>query len=243
MMRPNSILLEVSDVSTSYGEIKALSRVSVQVREGGIITVLGANGAGKSTLLMTISGMERPHEGDILCDGQSIVGLPPEKIAKTGISHVPEGRRIFTSLSVEENLLSGACFRRGKKGIKQDLERMYQYFPVLKERRSQRGGTLSGGELQMLAIGRGLMGSPKLLLLDEPSLGIAPILVQQIFEMIRIINNKEKVTVLLVEQNVELALAASEYGYVLETGCVSVFGTAEELYNNKHVRESYLGKT
>jgi branched-chain amino acid transport system ATP-binding protein len=243
MMRPNSILLEVSDVSTSYGEIKAISGVSVQVREGGIITVLGANGAGKSTLLMTISGMERPHKGDILYCGQSIVGLSPEKIAKTGISHVPEGRRIFTSLSVEENLLSGACFRKDKKAIKQDLERMYQYFPVLKERRSQRGGTLSGGELQMLAIGRGLMGSPKLLLLDEPSLGIAPILVQQIFEMIKIINNKEKVTVLLVEQNVELALAASEYGYVLESGCVSISGTAEELYNNKHVRESYLGKT
>jgi len=242
MGQPDNILLSIDHLSIYYGEIKALEDVSLQASQGEIVTVLGANGAGKSTLLMSISGMVKPRKGDILFDRKSIVGLSPDKVVASGISHVPEGRRIFKTLTVEENLLIGASFLNDRRNVKKELSKIYQYFPVLWDRKKQKGATLSGGEQQMLTIGRGLIGKPKLLLLDEPSLGLAPILVQQIFEIVGRINREENLTILLVEQNVELALKVSRFGHVLETGRISLSGTSEELYGHKDVRESYLGR-
>ena len=246
-------MLELIDIHTFYGPIEALRGVTIRVKQGEVVCLIGNNGAGKSTALMTISGIMRPRSGDIIFEGKSIKGLPPHTIVQMGISQVPEGRRIFPKLTVRENLEMGAYivnsrqasgFRKSKKTgqqIKVQLEKIFELFPVLKERHDQPGGTLSGGEQQMLAIGRALMSSPKLLLLDEPSLGLAPIITSKIFKTIREIN-REGVTVLLVEQNARAALRLSHRGYVLENGAVALEGEGEDLLNNEQVRRAYLGE-
>jgi len=233
-------LLRVSDVSASYGPIQALRDVSLEVSEGQIIALLGANGAGKSSTLKVISGILRPSGGSVEFLGQPIHRRSPESIVSLGISHVPEGRELFAELTVEENLRLGAYTRRDS-AIKGDIQRIFTYFPLLAEREKQPAGSLSGGEQQMLAIGRGLMARPKLLLLDEPSLGLAPTVVQEIFQIIKTINREEGLTVLLVEQNATMALRVSQYGYVLETGRIALAAEATELRENESVRRSYLG--
>jgi branched-chain amino acid transport system ATP-binding protein len=233
-------LLKVSDVSASYGPIQALRGVSLEVSEGQIVALLGANGAGKSSTLKVISGILRPSGGSVEFLGQPIHRRSPESIVSLGISHVPEGRELFAELTVEENLRLGAYTRRDS-AIKGDIQRIFTYFPLLAEREKQPAGSLSGGEQQMLAIGRGLMARPKLLLLDEPSLGLAPTVVQEIFQIIKTINREEGLTVLLVEQNATMALRVSQYGYVLETGRIALAAEAAELKENESVRRSYLG--
>ena len=233
-------MLKVSDVSASYGPIQALRGVSLEVSEGQIVALLGANGAGKSSTLKVISGILRPSGGSVEFLGQPIHRRSPESIVSLGISHVPEGRELFAELTVEENLRLGAYTRRDS-AIKGDIQRIFTYFPLLAEREKQPAGSLSGGEQQMLAIGRGLMARPKLLLLDEPSLGLAPTVVQEIFQIIKTINREEGLTVLLVEQNATMALRVSQYGYVLETGCIVLAAEAAELKENESVRRSYLG--
>ena len=233
-------MLRVSDVSASYGPIQALRGVSLEVSEGQIVALLGANGAGKSSTLKVISGILRPSGGSVEFLGQPIHRRSPESIVSLGISHVPEGRELFAELTVEENLRLGAYTRRDS-AIKGDIQRIFTYFPLLAEREKQPAGSLSGGEQQMLAIGRGLMARPKLLLLDEPSLGLAPTLVQEIFQIIKTINREEGLTVLLVEQNATMALRVSQYGYVLETGRIALAAEAAELRENESVRRSYLG--
>jgi branched-chain amino acid transport system ATP-binding protein len=233
-------LLRVSDVSASYGPIQALRGVSLEVSEGQIVALLGANGAGKSSTLKVISGILRPSGGSVEFLGQPIHRRSPESIVSLGISHVPEGRELFTELTVEENLRLGAYTRRDS-AIKGDIQRIFTYFSPLAERQKQPAGSLSGGEQQMLAIGRGLMARPKLLLLDEPSLGLAPTVVQEIFKIITTINREEGLTVLLVEQNATMALRVSQYGYVLETGRIVLAADAAELRENETVRRSYLG--
>ena len=233
-------MLRVSDVSASYGPIQALRGVSLEVSEGQIVALLGANGAGKSSTLKVISGILRPSGGSVEFLGQPIHRRPPESIVSLGISHVPEGRELFAELTVEENLRLGAYTRRDS-AIKGDIQRIFTYFPLLAEREKQPAGSLSGGEQQMLAIGRGLMARPKLLLLDEPSLGLAPTVVQEIFQIIKTINREEGLTVLLVEQNATMALRVSQYGYVLETGRIALAAEAAELKENESVRRSYLG--
>jgi branched-chain amino acid transport system ATP-binding protein len=233
-------LLTINNVETYYGNIRALKGVSLTVPEGSTVTLLGANGAGKSTTLKTISGLVPAASGTIEFMNQRIDRLAPERIVRLGISHVPEGREVFKELSVAENLKMGAYTRRDKREITASYELVYTLYPVLKERRLQLAGTLSGGEQQMLAIGRALMGRPKLLLLDEPSLGLAPKLVEEIFSIIQRIN-REGVTVLLVEQNANKALGIAEYGYVLETGRIALEDEAARLLQNDHVRRSYLG--
>jgi branched-chain amino acid transport system ATP-binding protein len=235
------MLLELDNVKTYYGNIRALKGISIQVDEGEIVCLIGGNGAGKSTTLMTISGVLTPVDGDVLYQGQSIVSVRPDNIVQLGICQVPEGRMIFPVLTVMENLDLGAYLRKDKDGIKQDIDRIFGLFPVLRERRNQAGGTLSGGEQQMLAIGRALMARPKLLLLDEPSLGLAPILVDAIFEIIRQINN-QGTTILLVEQNAQLALQFSHRGYVMETGEIALADTSAALLNNEQVKKAYLGE-
>lgn len=235
------MLLELDNVKTYYGNIRALKGISIEVDEGEIVCLIGGNGAGKSTTLMTISGVLTPLEGDVHYQGQSIVSVRPDDIVNLGICQVPEGRMIFPLLTVMENLDLGAYLRKDKDGIKEDLERVFEYFPVLSERRQQEGGTLSGGEQQMLAIGRALMARPKLLLLDEPSLGLAPIVVDSIFDIIRQIN-EEGTTILLVEQNAQLALQFSHRGYVLETGEITLADTSEALRTNEQVKKAYLGE-
>ncbi len=235
------MLLELNNVKTYYGNIRALKGISIEVDEGEIVCLIGGNGAGKSTTLMTISGVLTPVEGDVHYQGQSIVSVRPDDIVNLGICQVPEGRMIFPLLTVMENLDLGAYLRTDKNGIKADLERVFEYFPVLSERRQQEGGTLSGGEQQMLAIGRALMARPKLLLLDEPSLGLAPIVVDSIFDIIRQIN-EEGTTILLVEQNAQLALQFSHRGYVLETGEITLADTSEALRTNEQVKKAYLGE-
>ena len=235
------MLLELKNVKTYYGNIRALKGISIEVNEGEIVCLIGGNGAGKSTTLMTISGVLTPEEGDVIYQGQSIVALRPDNIVQKGICQVPEGRMIFPMLSVMENLDLGAYLRNDRDGIKKDLERVFGLFPKLRERLKQAGGTLSGGEQQMLAIGRALMARPKLLLLDEPSLGLAPILVDTIFEIIREINN-QGTTILLVEQNAQLALQFSHRGYVIETGEIALSDTSEQLLNNEDVKKAYLGE-
>jgi branched-chain amino acid transport system ATP-binding protein len=232
-------ILEVCDLDVYYGNIHALRGVSLEVREGEIVTLIGANGAGKTTTLKTISGLLRPRAGSIRHRGEEISKLAPEAIVRRGISLVPEGRKIFPNLTVQENLDLGAYTRRDGR-IKDDLERVFGLFPRLRERRRQMGGTLSGGEQQMLAIGRALMSAPKLLLLDEPSLGLAPLLVEQIFRTIVEIN-REGVTVLLVEQNANIALRTARRGYVLETGRIALYGEAAKLAANEEVKRAYLG--
>jgi len=234
-------MLEVRDVHTYYGNIHALKGVSLAVEEGEIVTLIGANGAGKSTTLRAISGLLRPTEGDILFKGKSIATVPPARIVSLGISQVPEGRRIFSRLTVLENLEMGAYTRTDKREIAESMQRVFASFPRLKERLSQRGGTLSGGEPQMLSMGRGLMSRPELLLLDEPSMGLAPVLVEEIFEIITRING-EGTSILLVEQNAAMALSVANRGYVLETGNIVLEGSAQELLDNPQVRAAYLGE-
>ena len=233
-------MLNISKVETFYGNIQALRGVDVKVNDGEIVALIGSNGAGKSTLLMTISGVNKAAAGEILFESKSIANLPPHDIVNLGISQVPEGRRIFSRLTVEDNLRLGASVNEKGKNFDQDSKDVYDLFPVLKDRLSQRGGTLSGGEQQMLAIARAMMARPRMLLLDEPSLGIAPKLVNQIFASIKNINKEKKVTVFLVEQNAKKALELADRGYVLVNGKISLEGAGKELLNNPDVQAAYL---
>jgi branched-chain amino acid transport system ATP-binding protein len=232
--------LEVRDIHTFYGNIEALKGISLEVNEGECVTLIGSNGAGKSTTLRSISGLTPPRTGSIKLGGDEISMLPPQEIVRLGICQSPEGRRCFSRMSVRENLELGAFLRRDSTGIESDLNRVFELFPRLKERETQKAGTMSGGEQQMLAIGRALMGKPKVLLLDEPSMGIAPILVERIYETIAEIN-QQGTTILLVEQNANFALEVSKRGYVLETGKVSISDSSATLRTNPEVQKAYLG--
>lgn len=233
-------MLKVENIDVFYGNIQALKGVSLEINQGEIVTLIGANGAGKSTLLKTISGLLKPKNGEVLFEGKSIKGKAAQSIVKQGISHVPEGRRIFSNMSVMENLELGAFLRKDKAGIRQDLEKVFQLFPRLNERKKQSAGTLSGGEQQMLAMGRALMAKPRLLLLDEPSMGLAPLLVKTIFRIIEEIS-QTGTTILLVEQNANMALSIANRAYVIETGRVVLSGTSEELNASDQVKSAYLG--
>jgi len=235
-------VLRLEDVHTYYGSIHALKGVSIEVREGEIVTLIGANGAGKSTTLRSVNGLNHPREGSIRFQGRDITNAPPHQIVKMGIAQSPEGRRLFPHMSVYENLEMGAFQRADRRNIKEDLDRVYDLFPRLQERRSQKAGTLSGGEQQMCAIGRALMARPKLLMLDEPSMGLAPIFVERIFEIVKEIN-EQGTTILLVEQNALMALDAADRGYVLETGEIALADEAKALRENEQVRKAYLGET
>jgi branched-chain amino acid transport system ATP-binding protein len=236
-----SVILKLDNIHTYYGTIHALKGISLDVREGEIVTLIGANGAGKSTTLRSINGLNHPREGTIQFQGKDITNEAPHEIVKMGISQSPEGRRVFSRMSVLENLEMGAYQRKDKVGIREDRDRVYDLFPRLQERRTQKAGTLSGGEQQMLAMGRALMARPKLLLLDEPSMGLAPIFVDKIFEIIMEING-QGTPILLVEQNALMALDAASRGYVLETGQVALADDAKALRNNEQVRKTYLGE-
>jgi branched-chain amino acid transport system ATP-binding protein len=236
-------LLHTENLYVSYGSIDALKKVSLHIEEGEVVTVLGANGAGKSTLLRCISGLVSLQQGDIFFLSKSLKNCPPHQIVQYGISHSPEGRKVFATLTVEENLNLGAYVRRKhNREIQQAKERIFELFPILKRRQRQLAGTLSGGEQQMLAMGRALMSNPRVLLLDEPSLGLSPLIVKHVFEIIREINS-QGVSILLVEQNARKALAVAHRGYVLETGKISISGTSTDLKSNKKVQEAYLGGT
>src|SRR5271156_5354190 len=234
-------MLEIKNLSVSYGAISALHGISLSVPDGKIVTLIGANGAGKTTTLKTISGLLKPKSGEIFYEGKNIAGLPPHQIVARGISHVPEGRMVFANLTVMENLQLGAYLQKDKQIVRREFDHVFALFPRLQERVQQIAGTLSGGEQQMLAIGRALMSKPKLLLLDEPSLGLAPLLVKTIFEKIVEINREQGLTILLVEQNANLALEISHFGYVLETGKVVLSGDSAMLRQNPQVRRAYLG--
>ena len=234
-------MLEIKDLHVSYGGIQALRGVSLNVPDGKIVTPIGANGAGKSTLMRTISGLVKAQSGSILWNGQELLGKPIDQIVSSGIAMSPEGRRVFADLTVLENLKIGAYLRKDKAETEKDLEWVYSLFPRLKERSWQSAGTLSGGEQQMLAVGRALMSKPKLLMLDEPSLGLAPIVVREIFDIIRTVN-QQGITVLLNEQNANMALKVADYAYVLETGTLTLSGTGAELLTNEQVKAAYLGK-
>ena len=234
-------MLKIKDLHVSYGGIRALRGIDVEVPDGKIVTLIGANGAGKSTMLRTISGLVKADSGSITYDDKELLGKPINKILEAGIAQVPEGRRVFANLTVLENLKAGAYLRKDKDGIAADLQWVYELFPRLEERHWQLAGTLSGGEQQMLAVGRALMSRPKVLMMDEPSLGLAPLVVQGIFDIIREIN-KQGVTVLLIEQNANMALKVTDRAYVLETGNITMSGTGAELLVNEKVREAYLGK-
>ncbi len=234
-------LMELKNVCTFYGNIQALRDISLSVEEGEIVTLIGANGAGKSTTLMSICGITSIRSGQILLDGEDISHLSPHKIVSRGLSQVPEGRRIFPQLTVLENLDMGAFLRDDKELVKIDLDEVFEIFPRLAERRNQPGGTLSGGEQQMLAISRALMARPRILLLDEPSLGLAPIIVHNIFEIIKRINTERKTTIFLVEQNANMALKIANKGYVLQNGVIKMADSAEKLLQNAEVRKAYLG--
>jgi branched-chain amino acid transport system ATP-binding protein len=237
----DSTVLELQDVNTYYGSIHALKGISLDVREGEVVTLIGANGAGKSTTLRSINGLNRPRRGTISFQGRDITSTPADQVVKMGISQAPEGRRLFPRMSVLENLEMGAFQRNDRAGIRQDRDRVFELFPRLQERRHQKAGTLSGGEQQMCAIGRALMARPKLLLLDEPSMGLAPIFVERIFEIVKEIN-QQGTPILLVEQNALMALDVADRGYVLETGHVALEGKAGELRQNEQVRKTYLGE-
>ncbi len=235
------MILEVDNIETFYGNIQALKGVSLRVSEGEIITLIGANGAGKTTTLMSISGVVPPRSGEVRFEGRPIHDLAPEEIVSLGLIQVPEGRRIFPHLTVAENLDMGAFMRKDKDGIRKDLEYVYSLFPILAERRSQAGGTLSGGEQQMLAISRALMARPRVLLLDEPSLGLAPLIVKQIFDIIQKINAENRTTIFLVEQNANLALQVAHRGYVMENGRITLEDSAQALLADEQVKKAYLG--
>jgi branched-chain amino acid transport system ATP-binding protein len=235
-------LLRVDAIETFYGPIQAIRGVSLDVDQGQIVTVLGANGAGKTSVLRTISGVLDPERGRVMFEGRDIARMPPDQVMRLGICHVPEGREIFPFLTVHENLAMGAYTRRDPKGVAQDIELCFDYFPRLKERESQHAGLLSGGEQQMLAISRALMGRPKLLLLDEPSLGLSPLLVQQIFGIIRRINHEQNVSILLVEQNAHMALQTADFGYVLEVGRIVAADNCKTLMQRADIKEFYLGQ-
>jgi branched-chain amino acid transport system ATP-binding protein len=234
--------LQLENVEAGYGAVRALHGISITVDEGSIVTMLGANGAGKSTTLKSISGMVKPTAGEIRFEGKSLIGLNANQITKLGIAQVPEGRKIFKDLTVAENLAIGAYSRKDKPGVANDFEMVLELFPVLKERGHQLGGTLSGGEQQMLALGRGLMARPRLLMLDEPSHGLAPIIISEIFKTLTMLNKEHGMTVLVVEQNANVALKNADYGYVLQVGRISVEGPSGELRKNKTVINSYMGK-
>lgn len=234
------MLLSVKDMSVYYHKVIAVKDISIEVEEGGIITLIGANGAGKTTTLRAITGLKHLTTGEIWFEGRRIDKLPPEKINEAGIAMVPEGRRVFPQMTVMENLTMGAFLRKDKDGIEKDLENVFVHFPVLKEREKQMGGTLSGGEQQMLAMARALMSHPKLLLLDEPSLGLSPILVMEIAKIIKDLHQEGR-TIVLVEQNARLALSLADHGYVLETGSIVLQGDAKKLQENKDVKKAYLG--
>lgn len=236
-------LLEVKDVHTYYGKIHALKGISLDVDQGEIVTLIGGNGAGKSTTLNTICGITPAAQGQIVLDGRDITHTRPHEIVALGVGQSPEGRKIFTRLTVRENLEMGAYARNDADGIARDMEFVFQTFPRLKEREKQLGGTLSGGEQQMLAMGRALMGRPRILLLDEPSMGLAPLLVQDIFNIIRLLNQEQGTTILLVEQNAHMALAVANRGYVLQTGSIILADSARALQNNEMVRKAYLGES
>lgn len=234
-------MLEVKNLHTYYGSIHALKGISFSIEKGKIVSLIGSNGAGKSTTLKAISGLVPVREGSITFQGEEFAHLPSEKIVARGVIHVPEGRRIFVKLNVQENLMMGAYLRKDKAEIQKDLEFVYQVFPRLKERYKQMGGTLSGGEQQMLAIGRAIMAKPQLLMFDEPSMGLAPLVVEEIFDCIVQLNH-QGLTVLLVEQNANIALAISDQGYVIETGEITISGTGKELLQDDRVRKAYLGE-
>ena len=234
-------MLKIENLQVAYGGIQALRGIDMEVPDGKIVTLIGANGAGKSTTLRTISGLVKAKAGSVTYDGKELLGKPINEVLEAGIAQVPEGRRVFANLSVLENLKIGAYLRKDKDGIEKDLQWVYELFPRLKERSWQLAGTLSGGEQQMLAVGRGLMSRPKVLMMDEPSLGLAPLVVQGIFEIIREIN-RQGVTILLIEQNANMALKTADIAYVLETGRITMSGTGAELLANESVKEAYLGK-
>ena len=236
-----SPLLRVRNIETYYGPITAIRGISLDVEENHIVAVLGANGAGKTTILRTISGIMDPQKGCVTFDGQAIQKREPADIVSRGISHVPEGREIFPLLTVKENLMMGCFLRRDRAKIARDLELVYNYFPVIEQRASQQAGQLSGGEQQMLAMGRALMQQPRLLLLDEPSLGLSPRLVKEIFDIVRRLNEERRITILIVEQNANMALRVAHYGYVLEVGRIVMEDSSERLRGNKDIREFYLG--
>lgn len=236
-----SNILEIKDLVVSYGGIEAVKKVSLNVEQGKIVTLIGANGAGKSTTLKSIAGIVKPKSASIKFNCEEICGKSPDYIVSKGITLVPEGRRVFPNLTVLENLKIGAYLRKDKAGIKADIEHVYQLFPRLKEREWQQAGTLSGGEQQMLAVGRALMSKPKLIMMDEPSLGLAPLVVKGIFDIIKTVN-QEGITVLLIEQNANMALKAADWGYVMETGVITMEGTGRELLENEEIKEAYLGK-
>ena len=233
-------MLKVSDLKVKYGMIEAIKGISFEVRDGEIVTMIGANGAGKTTTMHAISGLVKAAEGSIMLDDTELTKTAPHKIVGMGLAQVPEGRRVFAEQTVEENLILGAYLRKDKDGIAKDMEEVFQLFPRLKERRTQLAGTLSGGEQQMLAMGRALMAKPSILLLDEPSMGLSPLLVSEIFNIIQEINDKGT-TILLVEQNAKRALAIADRAYVLETGKITLEGTGEELSNDERVQKAYLG--
>ncbi|MDR9394874.1 ABC transporter ATP-binding protein [Roseovarius sp. SYSU LYC5161] len=234
------MLLEMKDISVNYGKVSAVRNISINVPEGRIVTIIGGNGAGKTTTLRAMSGMVGVAQGEIHFEGQRVDGLSSDKVVARGIAHVPEGRRIFPDMTVEENLRTGAFLRRDHDAVDSDLEDVFDRFPRLKERRRQMAKTMSGGEQQMLAIGRALMSRPKLLLMDEPSMGLAPVIVEEIARIVEEIN-KQGLSVVLVEQNAELALELADHAYVLETGNMALEGPADELHDNDHVRAAYLG--
>lgn len=236
-------VLEVKNVETFYGPIMAIRGVSLKVPEGKIVTILGANGAGKTTLMKTISGVMDPEKGQVLLEGREIQGSDPDKVVRAGVAHVPEGREVFPFLTVRENLMMGAYTRKDRQNVEDDIDMVFSYFPILKERSEQQAGTMSGGQQQMLAIGRGLMTRPKVMLLDEPSLGLSPILVQEIFTIIKRLNEEQGVTMMLVEQNANVALKAAHYGYVLEIGRIVMAGEASKLLASDDIQEFYLGNT
>ena len=234
-------MLELKHIDAFYGNIQALRDVNIHIGEGEIITLIGANGAGKTTTLMTICGVVPPRNGEVLFQGRSLSGVSPDKVVARGISQVPEGRLIFPDLTVQENLDMGAFLRSDKDGMKNDLDQVFGLFPILLERRGQLGGTLSGGEQQMLAISRALMARPRLLLLDEPSLGLAPLIIRQIFEIIKKINKESNTTIFLVEQNANQALKVAHRGYVMENGCITLEDSCDKLLANDEVKKAYLG--
>ena len=242
-MNADAPVLSMKNIETFYGPIMAIRGVSIEVPKGKIVTILGANGAGKTTLMKTVSGVMDPEKGQVVLEGQEIQGKDPDHIVRAGVAHVPEGREVFPFLTVRENLMMGAYTRKDRENIDADIDMVFTYFPILKERATQQAGTLSGGQQQMLAIGRGLMAKPKVMLLDEPSLGLSPLLVQEIFAIIKRLNQEQGVTMMLVEQNANVALKAAHYGYVLEIGRIVMAGEAQKLLASEDIQEFYLGQT